>query len=138
MDELVVADVDADVRIAPAKRIEEDQIAGRKRVPANRQADTAHRFRLARQAHAKNFAEDDRYQAAAVESQRRIVAARAVGNTDQADRADDQVRRAAGGACGLRDALTRRSETQQARQQGLAETAAASLHYRTQASLELA
>src|SRR5512147_1592253 len=92
MDELAVADVDADVREGPAQRVEEDQVARREFVALD--GDEAGRVRLlvdaAGQHEAEAGFEDVAREAAAVEA---LVAgaAAAVGHAEEVHRRDDHV-----------------------------------------------
>ena len=98
MHELVVADIDADVRERAAHRIEEHQIARLQVAHANLLAHPAHFLGAARQRHTERVLEHVAHEAAAIEPRIRRVAAPTVAHADHVQRADDHVARFAGHA----------------------------------------
>ena len=78
MDELIVADVDADMREGAAQGIEEDEIAGLQFSGTDGAADAADLFAAAGQHCSECFVKHETYETAAVEPRVGCVAAEAV------------------------------------------------------------
>jgi hypothetical protein len=91
VDELVVADVDPDVRERAPQRVEEHQVAGLQFGRRDRRADAADLLAPARQRQAECVAVDQAHQAAAVESGLGRVAAETVADAEERQGAEDDL-----------------------------------------------
>ncbi|MNT46072.1 hypothetical protein D3C72_1826930 [compost metagenome] len=100
MHELVVADIDADMREGLAHGVEEHQVARTQVACRHVGADTADFDRAARQHEAEGVMEHVADEAAAVQAGFGAVAAEAVTHADQAQRIHDQVASLAGNVAG--------------------------------------
>ncbi|ODV42085.1 hypothetical protein AWV79_30130 [Cupriavidus sp. UYMMa02A] len=100
MHELVVTDIDADVREGLAHGVEEHQIARAQIIGSHGRADLADFNGTARQHEAEGVIEHVADKAAAVQAGFGAVAAEAVTHADQAKRIHDQVASLAGNVAG--------------------------------------
>ena len=93
MDELVVAEIDADVREREAPGVEEHEVARLQFGQLDYLADVAHVLRGARQRDARHLLEHVADEPAAIESGFRRVAAPFVTNADEAERGGGKILR---------------------------------------------
>ena len=91
VDELIVAEVDADVRERPAHRVEEHEVARLQLGFVHGLAGAADIARGARQVDAQTLAEQVTHEAGAIEAGLGVGAAAAIADADKTERVGDQL-----------------------------------------------